>query len=104
MAKNLMKIKGKIAFLCGNVHASKNPIKLPTKNNIIKTCGSFLPKQKTIAYKIIPVNGGKFYNFKTKKIKPDKRFQDLKNLPKILKSPEKGFDYFYLVNKFTPSK
>ncbi|MFA5888506.1 MAG: hypothetical protein WC852_07395 [Candidatus Nanoarchaeia archaeon] len=29
MAENLMNIGGKVAFLCGNIHASKEPIKIP---------------------------------------------------------------------------
>src|SRR3989344_8136649 len=75
MAKNLMKIKGRTAFLCGNVHASKTAIKFPltfvllnkimnffgkgvkiSKKGIIETCGSFLPKKETISYKVIAVN------------------------------------------------
>jgi hypothetical protein len=123
MAKNLMKIKGKTAFLCGNVHASKTAIKFPlifvllnkimnffgkgvkiSKNGIIETCASFLPKKETVSYKVIAVNGGEFYNFGVKKIKPDKKFQNLQNLPKTVQSSEDGFDYFYLVDTFTASR
>lgn len=123
MAKNLIEIKGKTAFLCGNVHASKTAIKFPfifvllnrimnffgkgikiSKNGIIETCGSFLPKKEKISYKITAVNGGEFYNFGVKKIKPDKKFRNLQSLPKIVQSYEKGFDYFYLIDKFTASR
>ena len=123
MAKNLMEIKGKTMFLCGNVHASKTAIKFPlifvllnkimnffskgvkiSKNGIIESCGSFLPKTETISYKVIAVNGGKFYNFGVKKIKPDEKFQNSQSLPKIVQSYEDGFDYFYLADTFTASK
>jgi hypothetical protein len=123
MARNLMEIEGKTAFLCGNVHASKTAIKFPftfvilnkimnffgkgvkiSKNGIIETCGSFLPSKETISYKVIAVNEGEFYNFGAKKIKPNKKFQNLQRLPKIKQSSEDGFDFFYLVEKFTASR
>ena len=121
MAKNLTRINGKVAFLCGNIHASKKVITFPgifliinkllslfkkglkISNNEIKTTGSYLPKKETVSYKIIAINGGEFYNLVKKKIKLDVRFSDIKvkELPKITESLEEGYDYYYLINKFT---
>ncbi len=124
MARNLMNLKNKTAFLCGSVHASKTAIKFPKsfvfinkimnlfgkgvmiyKNGIMETCGTFLPEKETISYKIVAVGGGRYYNFRVHRIKSSKRFKNinLNNLTKIVNSKKEGFDYFYLVDKFTPS-
>ena len=124
IAKNLSKLKGQTAFLCGNVHASKTSIKVPksvmfvnkiknffnkgfliSRNGIIETCGSFLPEKETISYKVVAVNGGEYYNFGVHKIKPDKRSKkiNLNNLPEIVRSQEEGFDYLYKIYGFTAS-
>lgn len=113
MAENLMKIKKEVVFLCGNIHASKKPFKMPLpfrifckikkitipKNNILDTCGSYLPKDKTISYRIVAKNGGKFNNCGIKTEGPSKK------LPLgIMKSPEEEYDFYYVVDKFTPSE
>ncbi len=116
MAKNLMNIKGKVAFLCGNIHASKKEIRLDKKSNfynyynyyskgIIKTCGYFLAKKDTISIRIHAINGGTFYNNGIKNYRKDEMTLKSKHkLPSIIKSSDKAFDYLYLINKFSYSK
>ncbi len=100
MARNLKKINKKIAFYCGNIHAMKKPFKIGKKS--MKTCGSYLPSKKTISYNILPIEGGKHYNFGIKKINKDeelcKKYKKEK-LPKIIKSKTKEYDYLYLIKK-----
>ncbi|MFH1064933.1 MAG: hypothetical protein V1734_00300 [Nanoarchaeota archaeon] len=112
MAENLIKIKKDVVFLCGNVHACKKPFQMPLlfrifcrikkitipKNNILDTCGSYLPKNKTISYRVVAKNGGKFNNNGIKTEGPSKK------LPLgIIKSPEESYDFYYVVDRFTPS-
>ncbi|HUC38889.1 MAG TPA: hypothetical protein VL944_02045 [Candidatus Acidoferrum sp.] len=101
MAKSLMKIKNRVAFLCGNVHASK--IKFKGQ----RTCGTFLPRHQTVSYNIIPLNGGRFYNFRIGRYeRNEKLYKKYKRakLPMIIKSDTAAYDYLYLINRFTPSK
>ena len=121
MAKNLIKIKGKVAFLCGNVHASKQEIYFPilsrlafkiisifspeyaTLGKSIKPCGAHLPKKETVSYKVEALKGGNFYNFKVKKAKKYKA-KKIESLPAIIKANDESYDFIYLVKKFTPSQ
>jgi len=124
MTKNIMKIKDKVAFLCGDAHASKKEIhlskffrlvfriinlfsrKYPKFDKVIKTCGSYLPAKNTISYRVASLNGGKFYNFKIKsagKYKFDKE-NKFSSLPIIIKSKDSKYDFLYVVEKFTASQ
>ncbi|GEM_PF-4606730 len=108
MAKKLMKIKGKIAFLCGRVHARKKDLQLSKKSRyyklypkgLIKTCGSLLPKNETISYKIHAINGGTYYNFGIKKYPKNKTRH---KTPVTIKSKNKAYDYIRIIDKFNYS-
>ncbi len=116
MAKNLSKIKGKVAFLCGNVHAMKKPLQLNKSDDLyqhysvgrVKTCGYFLNKnEKVISIKIHAINGGKFYNYFIQNYPKDKSLSQKfspNNLPKQIHSEDNAFDFLYLVDKFSYSK
>ena len=122
MTKNLMKIKGKLVYLCGDGHASKKEIhlsrvfiiifrvirlfnsKYPKFERVITTCGSLLPERETESYKVVSLHGGKFYNFKIKnagKCKIDKKFD---SFPVIVPSQTKRYNFLYVVEKFSASK
>ena len=115
MAKNLMKIKGKVAYLCGGDHASKNPIKIDKssewynlyKKGIFKTCGSYLPKDETVSYIIYALRGGRaYFNGAAQdcKPRPNLAYQyKLSKLPMIVKSKLSGYNFLYIVNKYTLS-
>jgi len=124
MAKNLMSIKHDVVFLCGNIHASKTPITfsktflilnrvlqlfrkgiiLP-RNGTLKTCGAYLPFDKTFSYKIVALRGGSYYNFKVRKIRGEKFLENrASKVPAIIPSKERGYDYFYIVDRFTPTE
>lgn len=113
MAENLKKIKGNVAYLCGGDHASKKPILIDKnsewfsvyKNGLFLTCGSFLPKSKTISFLICALNGGRsFFNGKVQMASkfnlPGNR---IKNLPMIIPSIKDGYDYLYIFDKYTSS-
>jgi hypothetical protein len=108
MANNLKLIKGPVAYYCGEVHASKKSISFPEfngKSQKINTCGSFLPEKETISYRIVSIEGGKHYNFKIKNVKKQEKLRKhIKDLPLIVPSKEGGFDFFYIVKKFTESQ
>jgi len=112
MAKNIMSIKGTVAYLCGNVHAAKGPIQLEKsseffdqyKDGLIRTCGSLLPEQDTVAYNIVALHGGEFYNLKVKKEKEHPEFARLPKIPATVKSKDPNYDFLYVVNRFTVSK
>lgn len=97
MAENLRKIKGRVAFLCGEVHAST----IPFKFGFIKlnTCGYFLPKKDVVNYRIVSRLGGQFYNFKIKTIQGETSSKKT-----ITPSLKNGFDYYYVVDSFSPSR
>jgi hypothetical protein len=110
MAKNLSKIEGEVAFLCGNIHAMKKPMTLDKsdpmykyyQNGIVKTCRYFMNKKEIISIRIHAINGGKFYNFATQDYPKEKEFKNKK--PSTIKSKDEAFDYIYLIDKFSPSK
>ena len=65
MAENLKNIKGPVAILCGDIHASKREVQLPTIVRLVgkltrnpqwsKTiipCASLLPKKEAFSYRI----------------------------------------------------
>lgn len=115
MARNLSKIKGNVAFLCGNVHARKKSWQLEKfdkmykqyPKGVIKTCGSFMDKKKIVAINIHAINGGKFYNYRVQNYFKDNdllKLYNLKDLPKIIKPKDNSFDFVYLINKFSVSK
>lgn len=120
MAKNLIKIKDKVVFLCGDAHASKKEYKFniiyrvifmvirifskkyPKLEKTMKPCGVYLPSEETTSYKVIALEGGNFYNFK---VKTAKRYNlKINKFPKIIKSPDTKYDIFYIVRRFTHSK
>ncbi len=111
MADNLKKIEGKVAFFCGAAHASKKPLKFDPdsimyprfKNGVMQTCGSLLPPEETISYKIQPVNGGFVWDQTPKAVPANTRLAKYKKLPLLLKTNNARYDYYYLVDKFTPS-
>ena len=116
MARNLSKLNGRVAFLCGNVHARKKPLQLEKKdemykqypNGKVKTCGYFLNKnKKVISIKVMAINRGKFYNYSIQDYQKNsfllKKYESF-FLPKIVKSSDNLFDYFYLIDKFSYSK
>lgn len=100
MARNLKKIKGKVAFLCGEIHASKRTIQLEKTNYFyssypngkIKTCASFLNKREISTGLIFPRKGGRFYNNSIKKYSGN------------LKKYREKFDFILFVDKFSYSK
>lgn len=126
MAENLMSLKKNVLFLCGNVHASKQPIRfslvyrllnkifalirvphiqLPF-DGILRTCGYYLPPNDTISYRIVPVFGGQYYNFKVKTLKPDKKVAQLvqgQQLPRIITNQTKEYTFLYAINHLSPS-
>ena len=126
MAENLLSLQKNVLFLCGNIHASKQPIKLPfiyrfinnllalirlphvqiPSTGIIRPCGSLLPPKDTIAYNIRAIYGGQYYNFKTKTLAPDtllsKRVHGLR-LPLILESHTDDYSFLYVISRITPS-
>lgn len=119
MAKNLSKIKGKVGFLCGNVHAMKKPLQLEKSDELykyypngkVKTCGYFLNKnKKVISIKVHAINGGKIYNFSIQSYQKDKSYSKKfkpKNLPQLIKTKDgenEEFDYIYLIDNFSYSK
>lgn len=123
MADNLKKIPGPVAFLCGNIHASKVPVRLPRAylwgnklanlfgkgvsvpiSGMIQTCGSLLPNDETMSIKLISIQGGTFYNFQVKTMKPDHRFDGYSVSPILVPSYEHGFDKYYLMQRFTSSR
>lgn len=122
MAENLMNVGGKVAFLCGNIHASKKPIKISkavlllTKflrklkmsklvlpdEGIIRTCGSFLPYEETVAFNVVSAEGGQYYNFGIHSLSADAGLKDKSVLGQVIApSPDKEYDYLYIVRKFT---
>ena len=125
MAENLMNIRGKVAFLCGNIHASKEPIKIPKAvlvlskflrklrlsnlilpdEGIIRTCGSFLPYEETVAFNVVSEEGGQYYNFKICSVGPDAGLKDKYVSCRVMvPSSDKGYDFLYIVRKFTAVK
>lgn len=116
MAKNLSKIVGRVAFLCGNVHAMKKPLQLDENDNLytkypggkVKTCGYFLSKyNQVVSLKVHAINGGSFYNYSVQSYQKDKilsKKYSISSLPKVIQSPEEIFDYLHLINKFSYSK
>ncbi|PIN80357.1 hypothetical protein COV11_04185 [Candidatus Woesearchaeota archaeon CG10_big_fil_rev_8_21_14_0_10_30_7] len=115
MAENLMEIEGKVAYFCGAAHASKRPICFDSdsilfnmfKNGTLKTCGSFLPEEKTTSYRVDALEGGEIYNQQIEEyITGNKRLIGMlgsRKFPIIIHSRGKRYDYTYLVKQFTPS-
>lgn len=124
MAENLMSIGGKVAFLCGNIHASKEPIKIPKSfllltntlrklrlsklvlpdEGIIKTCGSFLPYEETVAFNVVSAEGGQHYNFGIHSLNADASLKDKSASGQVIApSCDKEYDYLYIVRQFTPA-
>lgn len=103
MAKNLSKINGPVVFLCGNRHASKEKYWGSGGNELVNPCASLLPKNEVVSFRIIPLNGGSFYNMGQVRIWPVE--EELKSKcitpPCIVKSDESRYDYYYLLDRFT---
>ena len=119
MASNLNKIKGKVAFLCGDIHASKKEIKLgyfawvfwlvnlmklklTPVNTVLHPCGSYLPHRTTVSIRIV-AKKGKYYNFEEKKYNQPKQYESVKRLNELVKSPDENYDFAYVIELFTPS-
>ncbi|MBI4919252.1 hypothetical protein HY837_04930 [archaeon] len=112
IAENLKKIDGKVAFFCGAAHASKKPLRFDPdsiryhrfKNGVMETCGSLLPLEETVSYDIRSVNGGHVWDQRIKEVTGNPKLSEkYKKLPLLLKVNTPKYDYFYLVDKFTPS-
>ena len=67
MAENLKKIKGRVAILCGDIHAAKREVVLPFVvravgkllgkthwEHSIRPCASLLPADEVYSYRIVP--------------------------------------------------
>jgi len=114
MAKNLKKIRGKVAFLCGNVHARKKYLQLEKSDRMYKkypdgkveTCGSFLNRNAIVTINIHAINGGSFYNYTVQNYEKDdellKEFSKRK-LPILIRDGERVYDYIYLIKIFSYS-
>lgn len=116
MANNLVRLSGKIAFLCGNIHASKvkvevdlfvrfffslivwlKTLKWYIQKKEFLTCGSFLPKSEVISFEI---QTEKALSQKEKKLLTDLRKAKNKH-PLLIPSKNKGFDFKCVVSNFT---
>ncbi len=113
MADKLMGIEGRVAYYCGSAHAAKKTLKYDPdskfyplfENGVFNSCGSLLPPEQTVSYAIHAVNGGKIWAHEIVKIPPAFKLKTFKpkKLPVIIDANGKKYDFFYLVDKFTPS-
>lgn len=115
MAKNLSKIRGDVAFLCGDIHARKNSLQLEKSDKMykyyphgeVKTCGSLMSGKDIVSIRIHAINGGKFYHYSIQTYPKDgelsKKFS-ISELPRMIKSDGRALDYVYLIDKFSYSK
>lgn len=99
MAANLLKLPIPLAYYCGNVHAAKSFI------YGIRPCGSRLPRDKTLSFRITALNGGTFYNLRIKRVPADKTLKKTVNrTPALIESDDPNYDFKYVIDGFTPSR
>jgi len=87
----------KILAFMGSLHAKKHYFELNNKK--CKPLTSYLPKNKTISFKISYLSG-RYFNMFIKKIKPTNKIKSLNKKVKIIKS--KDYDCEIILNKATP--
>lgn len=91
--------KQKIIALMGNLHAKKHSFNL--NNKVCRPLVSYLPKNKTISFKISYLFG-RYFNIFLKNIEPNKNTKIENKKSKITKSKDNIYDYEIILKKATP--
>ena len=104
MARDIMNFSKKnkdckILALTGNLHAKKQSFRLNDKK--CKALISYLPKNKTISFKISYLSGN-YFNMYLKKIEPTNKTKSVNKKINIRKLKNKDYDYEIILNKATP--
>lgn len=104
MAKNITDVFNKnkdhkIIALMGNLHAKKHSFVLSGK--VCRPLVSYLPKDKTISFKISYLSG-RYFNMFVKKIELDKEIKLENKKAKIIKLKNGVYDYEIFLKKATP--
>lgn len=104
MVKNIVNVhvknkNHKIVALMGNLHAKKHSFDLNGK--ICRPLASYLPKNKTVSFKINYLSG-QYFNMFIKKIESNKNIKIWNEKKIITKSKDKAYDYEIVLKKATP--
>jgi len=91
----------KVLAFMGSLHAKKHPFEFNDRK--CKPLTSYLPKDKTVSFKI-SYSSGSYFNMSFKKIEPTNKIKSLSKKSEIIKSKDKDCDYDYeiILNKATP--
>lgn len=104
MAKNITDVFNKnkdhkIIALMGNLHAKKHSFILNGK--VCRPLVSYLPKNKTVSFKINYLSG-QYFNMFVKKIEPSKEIKTENKKSNLIKLKNSGYDYEIILKKATP--
>lgn len=104
MAKNITDVFNKnkdykIIALMGNLHAKKYSFTLNGK--VCRPLVSYLPKNKTVSFKISYLSG-QYFNMFVKKIEPNKEIKTENAKSNLIKLKNTVYDYEIILKKATP--